>query len=98
MLINGGYNIFQRSTSVTGITTSAYHTVDRYNTAFSSMGTWTQSRSTDVPSGQGFGYSLKMDCTTADASPGAGDYIIYNQRIEGQNLQIYLKEHLVLNQ
>jgi hypothetical protein len=60
-------------------------------TSFSSMGTWTQSRSTDVPSGQGFGYSLKMDCTTADASPAAGDYIIYNQRIEGQNLQHLLK-------
>ena len=55
LLINGGMNVWQRSTSLTGITTSAYHTVDRYNTAFSSMGTWTQSRSTDVPSGQGFG-------------------------------------------
>ena len=91
LLINGGYNIWQRSTSVTGITTSAYRTADRWLTAFSSMGTWTQSRSTDVPSGQGFGYSLKMDCTTADASPAASDYIIYNQRIEGQNLQHLLK-------
>jgi hypothetical protein len=71
--------------------TSAYRTADRWLTSFSSMGTWTQSRSTDVPSGQGFGYSLKMDCTTADASPAAGDYIIYNQRIEGQNLQHLLK-------
>jgi hypothetical protein len=27
------------------------------------------SQSTDVPTGQGFATSLKMDCTTADASP-----------------------------
>jgi hypothetical protein len=33
------------------------------------FGTWTISQSTDVPSGQGFAKSLKMDCTTADASP-----------------------------
>lgn len=91
LLINGGYNIWQRSTSVTGITTSGYRTADRWLTSFSSMGTWTQSRSTDVPSAQGFSYSLKMDCTAADASPAAGDYIIYNQRIEGQNLQHLLK-------
>jgi hypothetical protein len=31
------------------------------------IGTWTQSQSTDVPTGQGFATSLKMDCTTADA-------------------------------
>jgi hypothetical protein len=32
------------------------------------------SQSTDVPTGQGFASSLKMDCTTADASPSAGDF------------------------
>jgi hypothetical protein len=26
-------------------------------------------KSTDVPTGQGFAKSLKLDCTTADASP-----------------------------
>jgi hypothetical protein len=29
-------------------------------------GTWTQSQETDVPSGQGFAKSIKLDCTTAD--------------------------------
>jgi hypothetical protein len=29
------------------------------------------SQSTDVPTGQGFANSLKIDCTTADASPSA---------------------------
>jgi len=91
LLINGGMNIWQRGTTEPGITTSAYRTADRWLTSFTSMGTWTQSRSTDVPSAQGFGYSLKMDCTTADASPAAGDGIVINQRIEGQNLQHLLK-------
>jgi hypothetical protein len=54
-------------------------------------GTWTQSQSTDVPTGQGFAKSLKMDCTTADASLASGDYLLIQQLIEGQNLQ-YLKK------
>jgi hypothetical protein len=39
-----------------------------------SVGTWTMSQSTDTPTGQGFANSLKLDCTTADAAPAAGDY------------------------
>jgi hypothetical protein len=91
LLINGGMNVWQRSTSETGLTGGGYHTADRWRLTLNSMGTWTQSRSTDVPSGQGFGYSLKMDCTTADASPAASDNLQIQQRIEGQNLQHLLK-------
>jgi len=91
LLINGGMNVWQRSTSTASITTSAYHTVDRWETSITTLGTWTQTRSTDVPSAQGFGYSLKMDCTTADASPAAGDYLLLMQKMEGQNLQHLLK-------
>ena len=91
ILINGDMSIAQRSTSVASITTSGYYTVDRMNLALSSLGTWTQSQSTDVPSGQGFAKSLKMDCTTADATPSAGDLLIFKQMFEGQNVQ-YLKK------
>jgi hypothetical protein len=91
LLINGAMNIWQRSTSETGITSGAYHTVDRWHTALTTAGTWTQSRTTDVPSAQGFGYSLKMDCTTADASLGSADVLTVLQRFEGQNLQHLLK-------
>jgi phage gp37-like protein len=91
ILINGDMNIAQRSTSVASITGSGYYTVDRMNLALISLGTWTQSQSTDVPTGQGFATSLKMDCTTADAAPSASDQVIIQQRIEGQNLQ-YLKK------
>jgi hypothetical protein len=68
-------SIAQRSTSVASITTQGYKTLDRYYLLISSLGTWTQSQSTDVPSGYGFSNSLKMDCTTADASPSASDVI-----------------------
>ena len=91
IIINGDMSQSQRSTSVSSITGSGYSTVDRWNIVLSGLGTWTQSQSTDVPSGQGFATSLKMDCTTADASPAAGDFLFFNQRVEGQNVQ-YLKK------
>ena len=91
IIINGDMSIAQRGTSATGLTGNGYSTCDRFKQEISSMGTWTQSQSTTVPSGQGFATSLKMDCTTADASPAASDYIYITQKIEGQNLQ-YLKK------
>jgi len=91
IIINGDMSIAQRGTSETGITSGlSYYTIDRYKTQVITAGTWTQTQDTDVPTGQGFGYSLKMDCTTADASLGADDFVIVRQDVEGQNLQ-YLK-------
>ena len=87
IVINGDMSQSQRSTSVSSITGSGYNTVDRWHIVLSSLGTWTQSQSTDVPTGQGFSTSLKMDCTTADASPGSGDFLFLNQKVEGQNIQ-----------
>jgi hypothetical protein len=91
IVINGDMSIAQRGTSATGITSSGYRTVDRFNTPISSAGTWTISQSTDVPTGQGFANSFKMDCTTADASLSAADAVRFQQLFEGQNLQ-YLKK------
>jgi len=91
IIINGDMSIAQRSTSVSSITSSSYNTVDRFRTTISTAGTWTQSQSTDVPTGQGFAKSLKMDCTTADGSLAAGDRLFIEQQVEGQNLQ-YLKK------
>jgi len=92
IIINGDMSIAQRGTSSSGITSSGYYTIDRMKTVINgSLGTWTQSQSTDVPTGQGFRSSLKMDCTTADASPSASDYLLVGQSFEGQMLQ-YLKK------
>jgi len=91
IVINGDMSIAQRSTSVSSITGSGYNTVDRFRTNMGTAGTWTQSQSTDVPTGQGFATSFKMDCTTANGSLSAGSFLIIDQRVEGQNLQ-YLKK------
>jgi len=92
IIINGDMSLAQRSTSVASISSGvAYHTVDRWITSASSAGTWTQSQSTDVPSGQGFSSSLKMDCTVANASLSASSELLLQSRFEGQNLQ-YLKK------
>ena len=84
---NGAMVVAQRATSASGDTTGTVRTVDRMNPEISSAGTWTQSQSTDVPSGQGFVNSYKLDCTTADASLSAGDVVIVGYRMEGIELQ-----------
>jgi hypothetical protein len=91
IIINGDMSIAQRGTSTASITTSGYYTVDRFNLGITTLGTWTQSQDTDVPTGQGFAKSLKMDCTTADGSPGSNDVLQINYKMEGQQLQ-YLKK------
>ena len=92
IIINGDMSQSQRSTSVSSITGSGYNTVDRFRTNMTTAGTWTQSQSTDVPSGEGFGYSLKYDCTTANASLSASAFGIFQMsKLEGQMLQ-YLKK------
>ena len=90
IIINGDMSIAQRGTSSTGVTSGNYYTCDRWYIENTTMGTFTISQSTDVPSGQGFAKSLKFDCTTADASPASGDTLGLRQKFEGQNLQ-YLK-------
>ncbi len=94
IIINGDMSIAQRGTSATGLGNgdNGYHTCDRWSFRESGSPTWefTQTQSTDVPTGQGFAKSLKMDCTTADASLATNDMCRIQQSFEGQNLQ-YLK-------
>jgi hypothetical protein len=92
LIINGDMQIAQRGTSVTGVTGSGTPVaIDRFRNVISSLGTWTVSQSTDVPTGQGFTNSFKMDCTTAEASPSASSYNTLTHRFEGQNLQMLKK-------
>ena len=92
LIINGDMAIAQRATSVTGITTgNTYRTVDRWKSDVITSGTWTQTQDTDVPLGQGFAESLKMDCTTANTSVGANDRVLLGQRFEGFNVQTLAK-------
>jgi hypothetical protein len=91
ILYNGAMQVAQRSSSVASITTGAYYTADRWSTVLTTLGTWTQSVENDAPTGSGFRKSTKMLCTTADASPAAGDLLVFQQILEGQDLQRILK-------
>ena len=85
LLVNGSMIVAQRGTQVTGSTGTGYKTCDRWRINTSNYGTWTIDQSTDAPAG--FANSLKITCTTADASPGATDNIAIQQRIEGRDVQ-----------
>jgi hypothetical protein len=83
LIINGAMTVNQRGDK-TGMTGDDYQ-IDRFKFGIGSLGTWSSSQSTTAP--DGFGYSLKLDCTTADASPAASDTLYLYTRFEGQNLQ-----------
>jgi hypothetical protein len=92
VMINGNMKIAQRSTSVAGTTSGGYLTVDRYDFRVSSAGTWTMTQealSADEAYEDGFSTAAKMDCTTADASLGAADYIRFHYAIEAQDCQLF---------
>jgi hypothetical protein len=86
IFINGDMSVAQRGT-YTGVTSSQYSTCDRWNINMTDAGTWTYTQDTDVPAGQGFSHSLKLDCTTADASVAAASVIRLQYRPESQDLK-----------
>ena len=90
VIINGAMQVAQRATSVSS-SAGGYLTADRWSTTISNLGTWTQSVENDAPTGSGFRKSLKMLCTTADASPAAADVLVVREVLEGQNIQQFLK-------
>ena len=85
IVINGDMRVAQRGTSQASVNSSGYYAVDRFQTVLNSLGVWTVSRESDAP--DGFQYSLKHTCTTADASPAASDYALVYQKIETQNIK-----------
>ena len=84
LVINGNMNQAQRGTS---FTSASGYTLDRYTWTDDSTSVFTITQSTDVPSGQGFATSMKLDCTTANGSLGSTDQFRQVQKIEAQNLQ-----------
>ena len=88
---NGAMQIAQRATTATGETGSnAYTTCDRWRWSLATLGTWTSAQETLTTGNafaDGFRKSFRIDCTTADASPAAGDVFVFQQRIEGYNAQ-----------
>jgi hypothetical protein len=79
LIINGAMQVAQRGTSETGVTTSGYYTVDRWQVN-GNNGTWTIAQDTNTP--DGFGDSCKMTLTATEAI-GSLSYMALGQKIEG---------------
>jgi len=94
LIINGDMSISQRSTSVSGITGNGVTTLDRMYNAISGIGTYTvaqESQTSGNAFANGFANAYRLDCTTADASPAAADYLYLQYNFEGQDLQVFKK-------
>jgi hypothetical protein len=85
LIINGAMRVAQRGTSFTALT-DAYCLDQFIYIKDASTAVIDVTQSTDVPSGEGFGKSLKIDVTTADASIDANDLAKIQTSIEAQNL------------
>jgi hypothetical protein len=83
IIINGDMSIAQRATSVSNVN-SGYYTVDRFLISTTS-GSFDMAQSSDVPTGQGFVTSLKLDCNTTHSFTSSQE-AFFQQRIEAQNL------------
>ena len=94
LIINGDMQVSQRTTSETGITDNRYSSCDRFKIEIDSCGTWTviqEALTSGAAYNAGFRKALRLDCTTADASPGSADAVIVSHRMEGQNLNVFKK-------
>mgnify|MGYP003135192195 CR=1 FL=1 len=92
VIINGAQQVAQRATSKAdiGADGAAIHVTDRMSISCGGLsGRLTMSQDSDSP--DGFANSLKFDCTTAQTSFDAGDFLWFQTRIEGQDLQRFCK-------
>ena len=85
LIINGAMQVAQRGTSFTSQTGVAYH-LDRFETQAYNVGTgvYKAEQSTEAP--DGFYYSLKYSCTTADSTQDANNQMYIQQQIEAQDV------------
>ena len=87
MVINGSMQIWQRGSSIDSISNNDY-LCDRWKIQHSGTdGNVDIDRTTDVPTGKGFGFSQKVSMDASESSLDAADSIRVVQRMEGQNLQ-----------
>jgi hypothetical protein len=94
LIINGDMAVSQRGTSNTSITSSGYYTCDRFKFNRDGIGTWTvtqESLSSGNAYNNGFRKAIRLDCTSATASPSAADNLSLITRLEGQDLQLFKK-------
>jgi len=87
IVYNGEMKVAQRSTSVTGLGgANGYFTLDRFKIGGgTTAGRFTMTQTADGP--VGFANCMKLDCTTADTSIAANEYLFIRQLLEGQDVQ-----------
>ena len=83
-IINGAMQVAEHSDSDAGVHNT--YAVDRLLLKRENTdANFTMSQSTTSP--DGFSHSLKMDCTAADTSTAATEFVVLKYNIEGQDLQ-----------
>lgn len=91
MIINGDFRVNQAGNKTGKTGQEKRMTGDRWTINMSGFGTWSGGTEADAPTGSGFRNSGYLNCTSAQASPGAAAYCVYGQRFEGQDLQLIRK-------
>ena len=90
LIVNGAMSVSQRTLSETSVNSDRYSACDRFK-IFNNQAHFTVSQesltASDLPHQNGFTKALKLDCTTAQASPGATDRMKIRHSFEGQQLQ-----------
>jgi len=92
LIVNGAMQVSQRTVSETSVNSDRYSACDRFkilnNQAHFTVSQEALSASQDLPVAHGFTKALKLDCTTAQASPGATDRMKIRHSFEGQQMQL----------
>jgi hypothetical protein len=94
IIVNGNMAMSQRTTSTAGVTSTAYGACDRMQLVNNTMGTYTviqESLTSGAAYEAGFHNAWRIDCTTADSSPAAGDVLYPRYKIESQDLSMFKK-------
>ena len=94
LLINSNMAVAQRGTSFTSVSSGSNFPVDRFEFYPTNLGTYTiiqEALTSGEAYNNGFRTALRIDTTTADASPSSTDYAILRTKLEGQDLQMIKK-------
>ena len=92
-IINGDFNIFQRSTSAVTAGNNTYTTADRWKTQISTDGAMTtekESLSLADQATTGSPSAWEIKCTSTDSSIASNQYALFLQSIEAQFVQDFL--------
>ena len=90
LVVNGDMAVAQRAGDVTGLGDGdeGYVNIDRMrHTVTAGAGRYTCKQTNDAPTDSGFNFCLELDCTTADTSIAADEFMGIDYRVEGHDVQ-----------